>query len=510
MSDRRAVSAGHLGASSVAVGNETWRVAVGGNRVENMTVGQIAQAFQSGHLNVRTPLWPPGTTGWQALGNFEQFQANQYNDPSNYYGSQGGAGGGGLSQFEEADDDPTRMWTGGPDELPGLDPHAMEAMQAQQARPSARTGTRQVAPRPPVPSQPSQAAYAPPPPPVSARPAPMPSRPVPVAAHPSPTASVASRTPALVPSSVPPFRRSRGNGLMLVAGLVGLVGLGSAVLAARGSWGQSEQAATNTEVAEAPAAVPADPTPAEPAAPSAAPSAEAKDAPIEAGEAQLAKYEDTPRSAFVAGEPAQPVPAASASDEGAGDTKPVAAPGDDAESDGKTEASKVDDADAPEAEPKAVKASARTRREVTSTKKVASRAAPKRAAVAAAPRQKPAPAPRAEKVVEKPERAEKAVASEPQQQPPANSAVNEAAAAALANSANLAASCRPRGGPAGAGKARVIYSNDGEVQSVEILTAKFRDTLTGSCVRMVFRRAKIPAFKGEPPTFIKSFTIPEE
>jgi hypothetical protein len=27
---------------------------------------------------------------------------------------------------------------------------------------------------------------------------------------------------------------------------------------------------------------------------------------------------------------------------------------------------------------------------------------------------------------------------------------------------------------------------------------------------MVFRRAKIPAFKGEPPTFIKSFTIPEE
>ena len=74
----------------------------------------------------------------------------------------------------------------------------------------------------------------------------------------------------------------------------------------------------------------------------------------------------------------------------------------------------------------------------------------------------------------------------------------------------LASSCRPRGGPSGAGKARVIYSNDGDVQSVEILTAKFRDTLTGSCVRMVFRRAKIPPFKGEPPTFIKSFTIPEE
>jgi hypothetical protein len=88
--------------------------------------------------------------------------------------------------------------------------------------------------------------------------------------------------------------------------------------------------------------------------------------------------------------------------------------------------------------------------------------------------------------------------------------VNEAAAAALANSANLASSCRPRGGPSGAGKARVIYSNDGEVSSVEILTAKFRDTLTGSCVRMVFRRAKIPPFKGDPPSFIKTFTIPEE
>jgi hypothetical protein len=93
---------------------------------------------------------------------------------------------------------------------------------------------------------------------------------------------------------------------------------------------------------------------------------------------------------------------------------------------------------------------------------------------------------------------------------PAPAAVNEAAAAALGNAANLASSCRPRGGPSGPGKARVIYSNDGDVQSVEILTAKFRDTVTGSCVRMVFRRAKIPAFKGEPPTFIKSFTVPED
>ena len=85
MSDRRAVSAGHLmsgvGASSVAA--ETWRVAVGGNRVESMTVNQIAQAFHSGHLNARTPLWPPGATGWQVLGNFEQFQMH----PAAYAGA---------------------------------------------------------------------------------------------------------------------------------------------------------------------------------------------------------------------------------------------------------------------------------------------------------------------------------------------------------------------------------------------------------------------------------------
>jgi hypothetical protein len=132
---------------------------------------------------------------------------------------------------------------------------------------------------------------------------------------------------------------------------------------------------------------------------------------------------------------------------------------------------------------------------------------PKREAVAALPRSKPQPAPQPR--VEKVEKTEKVETAEAQL-PPASSAVNEAAAVALANSANLASSCRPSGGPAGPGKARIIYSNDGEVQSVEILTAKFRDTLTGSCVRMVFRRAKIPPFKGEPPTFIKSFTIPEQ
>ena len=526
MSDRRAVSAGHLGASSVAA-HEAWRVAVGGNRVESMTVEQIAHAFHGGQLNARTPLWPPGATGWQALGNFPEFQQH----PSAYAQPA-------LAQFAEADDDPTRMWTG------GNDLGSMEAaMQAPHARPPAQTGVRQVvAPRPPAPSAPQAPAYsqpanysqsnysqsnysqpanyAPPsayampsPPPVPSRPAPMPSRPAPTAS----VASNQSHQPALVPSSMPPFRsKSRGNGLMLAAGLVGLVGLGSAVLAARGNWGSSAQRA-NEEVAVS-AETPA----------TAEPAAEAAQPEPKAGEAQLAKYEDT---SALAGEAAKPAAKEGASEE----EKPAAAakldepvsdaPKADAAKAEQTSSAKAsedsDDARSAKTE-KANNRAERARSEEASSKRASAREKKRAAALAAAERRKPAP--RAAKMIEKPEKpevvekaeklekaekAEKPAAAE-SQQAPANSTVNEAAAAALSNSANLAASCRPRGGPAGAGKARVIYSNDGEVQSVEILTAKFRDTLTGSCVRMVFRRAKIAPFKGEPPTFIKSFTIPEE
>ena len=48
------------------------------------------------------------------------------------------------------------------------------------------------------------------------------------------------------------------------------------------------------------------------------------------------------------------------------------------------------------------------------------------------------------------------------------------------------------------------------MQSVDLLSEQFRDTLTGSYVRMVFRRARIPAFSGPSPTFIESFSIPSE
>jgi len=496
MSDRRAVSAGNLATASVA--NEPWRVAVGGNRVQNMTVEQIAHAFAAGQLTLRTPLWPPGTSGWQALGNFEQFQSGEYAQPQGY--SQ-------LSQFEEADDDPTRMWTGSADlsELPGMELPGMEPMAPMpsappppQQRPSARTGPRQVSTRAPAPTMPRSL------------PAPAPAARM-VSATPSPAAVARSMRP------------QRSSGLWLVAGLVGLVGLGSAVLAARGSWSvaappeSSVSAATpapeparavpppstvsepsqavapgsiapgsvapgSAEVAQADAPKTADPAATPPA------NAEATGTPAaEVNQARLAKYEDTQASAFVAeAQPAtkkRPSESKSATRESAKSKS----------SEAKTKAAEA------KREEEAASAAKEAAQEKEKESSKVSSAAAKHAAVVAAPAPKAKPHPAAEAKTEA--KAEPAAVS---------SAVNDAAAAALGNSAKLASSCRPPGGASGPGKARVIYSNDGEVQSVEILTAKFRDTLTGSCVKMVFRRAKIPPFKGEPPTFIKSFTIPEE
>jgi hypothetical protein len=485
MSDRRAVSAGNLATASVA--NEPWRVAVGGNRVQNMTVEQIAHAFAAGQLTLRTPLWPPGTSGWQALGNFEQFQSSEFVQPQGY--SQ-------LSQFEEADDDPTRMWTGSGDlsELPGMEPMAPlpSAPPPAQQRPSARTGPRQVSTRAPA------------------------ARSLPAPAPAARMVSAAAMSPATVSSAAVArsMRPQRSSGLWLVAGLVGLVGLGSAVLAARGSWSvaappestvsaatpapeparavtppstvtEPSQAAPSTaELAQADAPKVADPAATPPA------NAEATGTPAaEVNQARLAKYEDTQASAFVA--EAQPATKKRLTESKSATRESAKA--------------KSLEAKAKAAETKREEEAASAAKEAEKEKessKVSSTAA-KHAAVAAAPAPKAKPHPATEAKTE----AKADVKAEPAA---VSSAVNDAAAAALGNSAKLASSCRPPGGATGPGKARVIYSNDGEVQSVEILTAKFRDTLTGSCVKMVFRRAKIPPFKGEPPTFIKSFTIPEE
>jgi len=85
----------------------------------------------------------------------------------------------------------------------------------------------------------------------------------------------------------------------------------------------------------------------------------------------------------------------------------------------------------------------------------------------------------------------------------------EAAKNALAEAASQAKNCRPAGGPSGTGRVEVHYEPSGKVASVNILTSKFENTTTGSCVRMLFRRAKVPEFTGAPVvTVSKSFEIP--
>lgn len=85
----------------------------------------------------------------------------------------------------------------------------------------------------------------------------------------------------------------------------------------------------------------------------------------------------------------------------------------------------------------------------------------------------------------------------------------EAAKAALDEAAAQAKNCRPQGGPSGTGQVQVRYEPSGKVSNVTIMTSKFDNTTAGSCVRMLFRRAKVPEFTGAPVVVVnKSFEIP--
>lgn len=85
----------------------------------------------------------------------------------------------------------------------------------------------------------------------------------------------------------------------------------------------------------------------------------------------------------------------------------------------------------------------------------------------------------------------------------------DAAKQALDEAASQAKNCRPQGGPSGTGRVQVRYEPSGKVAAVAILTSKFENTTTGSCVRMLFRRAKVPEFTGAPVVVVnKSFEIP--
>lgn len=80
------------------------------------------------------------------------------------------------------------------------------------------------------------------------------------------------------------------------------------------------------------------------------------------------------------------------------------------------------------------------------------------------------------------------------------------AAKLLGASAERARSCGRPGGPAGQGRARVTFSTDGSISTIE-LDAPFRDTEVGRCVVREMSRVSLTPFEGQPVTVGKHFVI---
>lgn len=81
------------------------------------------------------------------------------------------------------------------------------------------------------------------------------------------------------------------------------------------------------------------------------------------------------------------------------------------------------------------------------------------------------------------------------------------AISALGSSASAAGSCKKPGGPTGVGKVQVTFAPSGRVTSATVMGPPFAGTAVGGCVAGAFRRAKVPAFSGNPVTVSKSFSI---
>lgn len=526
---------------SRALAGGSWRVAVGGNRVQNMTPEEIARAFRAGQLNERTPLWPPGTSGWQALGNFEQFRIAPASIPPISAGPIPGGGAqdsafastimagtapqpampapGQLASYDEEEEDPTRMWTGVDDAtlMVGGAPEGMPGAAPVTPPPASQAGLPYGQPRAAVSAAPVQQVAAPvqpvaAPAPVAPPPAPRPMAPPPGSAAPAAaplSAPVASRRPGSPVSANPAFRppeERRGGGMTLVVGVLGLFGLGAAMFAARGEGGSLFGG--NEAVATSPMGV--QPANKKPPATPAAKKTSAAVIPAIVPAADLKKLAGTEGSG-AAQLPASSVPSPSGENLVAKTAEQKSEPN----SDGDGEiAETTPQEDAEEESPKSKLLTAREKRKAKAKKKRKAKARLKRIARAEAKAEAKADA-KAEAKAKRVARAKaKRLAKAKAKAAPSSGApsktVKNNASKALAKSAKLALSCRPRGGPSGPGKVRVIYDSDGSVRTVEILTAKFRDTLTGSCIRLVFRRAKIPAFGGKSARFIKGFSIPDQ
>jgi predicted Zn finger-like uncharacterized protein len=82
-----------------------------------------------------------------------------------------------------------------------------------------------------------------------------------------------------------------------------------------------------------------------------------------------------------------------------------------------------------------------------------------------------------------------------------------AAQVALTQAATNAGACKKPDGPTGSGKVQVTFATSGRVTSATVAGPPFAGTPVGGCVAGVFRRAKVPAFAGNPVTVSKSFSI---
>lgn len=82
-----------------------------------------------------------------------------------------------------------------------------------------------------------------------------------------------------------------------------------------------------------------------------------------------------------------------------------------------------------------------------------------------------------------------------------------AAKSALTTAAANAASCGTANGPTGAGKVEVTFAPSGRVTSANVVSGPFGGTPVGGCIASTFRKARVPAFSGDPVTVSKSFRI---
>jgi hypothetical protein len=90
----------------------------------------------------------------------------------------------------------------------------------------------------------------------------------------------------------------------------------------------------------------------------------------------------------------------------------------------------------------------------------------------------------------------------------ANTFDRKAAKRVLDFAAEQVKQCGQPGGPSGPGRVEVRYGPSGKVVAVLLLTERFENTVTASCIRLLFRRAEVPAFTGAAMIFVqKSFEV---